>query len=315
MKKLPIILLTKSDGTNTLINEMTIGDVHRIHQWRVMIYPGQSESERQIWVDLFLEQLFPDLTPFDREYAFILTYILATGVGKDRADAICPKCGQIGKLVWNLYQETDRELKTVIYQNDSPKWEIIYKSPTVPGGTDGGPYGIRQLGEEEYTPDEFEEYNVTPELGDYVQVNGVKTEYSVFIPMSEIEILYKKDSTIYNIQEIDEDTRAEIYQHIKTFGAAQFASFSKSPIKVPYVFKCNNPECLHSERKELNRVLEVLETIISGEQLAPMSNDYLTAMSLSEHNQATLSEVLNMNGAEFKMIVGILKSKLKEKKK
>lgn len=307
----PIIPIKKSDGKTVLIKEMTIGDLHRLYIWRGMYYPDQSHEEQQEWIDLFLKDLWPELTPYDREYAFMKAYSITIGRDRERAQAYCPKCESIGDMTYTIKQSNDRNLTTDIKDtNGVSLYRIHYRPPTSPGGVDGGPYGLQVLQETEYLPSEFEEYNVTPELGDKVKVSGEVIEYSPFISTSEIQALYKQDDTIHQIADIDDDTKREIRNHVASYGASSFVSFSRSPIKSMMRFKCG---CGYKETKEMTRVLEFIETTVAGE-MQPLFADYISAMHLAEHSHVSLSEFLNMNKVQVAMASGILAKKLKDRK-
>lgn len=303
-----------SDGRNRYIDEFTINDLHKIAMWRTLHQHKTPEEKTRDFAEL-LENLWPEETPFDREHLFVVTYSYSVGKTMDRGKAECPKCQHISDMVVKFAQAEERNLIVKIPAADGEQaFEVKYKNPTNPGGTDGGPNTVIDLRPVRYDINEFEEYGIVPDVGD--KIITTSNELTTFTGFEDIKTIYKIDKSEIPVYMLPSDIKKELKLALDSFAASQVKLHSNSPFKSSVHFNCMHRGCGYKVNRELSTLMEFIETIFAENSgLDMLRADYSTLLSLKEAgNFLSYDEMKNMSRLEYSAMFGVVKAKMEAKK-
>lgn len=309
------ILFKKSDGEVVLLPFLTLGQLNDLYIWRAS-HGKYSEIAKeklsehietgQLWINKYLEDLFPDMTPFDREAAFITVYGPSVGKEEVRVQAGCPSCGKTTQMIYNMRQDLEREFYVDI---PNSAYRVHFKTPSTPGGKDGGPSHLSEIDFIDYTKEEAEADGIRPTFNDEITTSTGRIPYT---PLLEWSVLHHKDTRRVPLEEVDAEDKKVIAKYIDTFQMTRFKAFSSQPFKVPLRFRCN---CGFRDIRTMTRVYEFLMTAISPNATHHFMPFIEMSVLFAEKGIVSVEEYKKLTYLESSMILIKLEKQAEEAKK
>lgn len=286
-----------------ILELIKIKHLHQLMYWKFSSSQNSDEDNKK-FVDKFLEELYPDFTPYDREAAFVTAYkssIVTKNAGMVNASCSCPKCEARASHTMKIDTQPETILKIAI-PSKNPSRVVKFKNPTVSGGNDFGPDTIKFLHPIKITNPKHVEY------GERIISNGVECEYTGFEDI---------DAVLRDIPEIDirllpadtnirKNTLAILQSEHSTQIKSRMASAIDSKVKI----YC--PSCKYKETFDIKDIYTFISVAIVPQQILP---DTHVMATLAEMGLLTQSECKEMSPFEMNNFVHVAEERLKAKAK
>lgn len=312
MAQIKDIILRLPDKT-VAVDSLKIKDLKTI-QFTRLIMESNEEGFNNWFYDM-LENLYPDLTPYEREFVFIHAYNRGFGVTTHSGITECPKC--MGNASISLKIKPAPLLKNfeAIIRDPStnkPYIKLILELPYAPGEMIKNPEYFYILNEE-YSPDEFQEYEITPCSTDIViDKTGNKYNWSAFVADCEIEKLIRPEQGPIKISELSDEDKLMVKEYLYNFQTLErIREKSNSPINSLLEIECG---CGYKYRENIGRALDIVKTSMSAEPNGFYTSMMLQSLVFTEQGYLSLDEIDNMTRADFATATGAIK-KIKEAQK
>lgn len=303
------IPFTTSAGEIISIPEIDLQTTHDIYFWRSTAARGMNEEERMKWTKNLLQVIYPTLTPYDREMAFMTSWAYSMGSSRIRLSTTCPVCGESCSYVSSINGDRDRQYRIVIPKTGELQYTVNYRTPSEVAGNDGGPDTVSIEGYEFYEVDEFDA-ETFPELGDDCLLRGQRVKYNPFY--GDIPV-WKKINVSLPIRELPDDVRQEIMNYLTTYNSTSFTDFSAKPIEVTTRIRCS---CGYDHTGKIHRVHDFLQYCLAENAVASAQADYGTIANLSHAGYMSgINDVLSLSPRVFNAYTATVKTLTKDKKK
>lgn len=213
--------------------------------WKQAVYTKFSkkytDEEFQEWIDAYLENLYPDLNKFEREYAFVQVYGFSSNTSSKGSKAQCPKCGSENADFITYYKSP--ELKE--FSVDIGDYRVFYSIPTEVDEP-GYPVSISELNEEVDTP----------RKGDIIVCNGKEEPWRPGIPKSSIEKVIRPVGDRISFTDLSEEEFNAINDALLDISADnRYKNFSASPVDGMIKVSC---ACGYEYQHKLSRAIDVI---------------------------------------------------------
>lgn len=287
--------LVKLPDRNIMVEPMKLKHLKEIWLNHVMMLQYKyTEDEYQEWIDTFLENMFPDLNPYEREYAFVQVYGHASNSAHKQYKVICPKCNSDEASLLISYKKA--ELKP--FEVDIGDYRVYYSLPEEVGDV-GYPVSISELNQE------VEE----GQKGDILISGNKSIPWRPGIPKSAISKIIRPVGEKINLEELDKDSYEAVINSLKDVQAEyRFNEFSTSPVSGTATCKC---QCGYSHTTQLYRVIDVLMNTINMQDIPSLN---MTKISYHNANYASHEDIDNMDMIEFTLFQNVIRSIEKSKK-
>lgn len=279
-----------------LLNPIKLGQLHELMIALVTV-TKLPENEQKEYINAWLEALMPDLTPYDREAAFIEVYKNSTGTDVVRLRCKCPACGESAS--YNVELKSAPLALTIKIPSNRPTREILFKNPTVSGGTDFGPWELRFL-EKQPIPAKF------VELGDTISVDGELTTYDGF---QSPDVVYRERPPVL-FKNLPDKTRKNLQGILASEHFTQIKSRMNSPIDSVIKVRCHAKDCKFKQDYPVKSILELIKAIVIPAQIV---SDTQVISLLVEQGALSHSDAKNMVPLEYNGIIDIVNKRNKEK--
>lgn len=273
------------------------------------------ESEFNWWFEAVLENLYPGLTPYEREFVFIHAYNLGYGTNSHSGLTTCPHCNGDARIALVIKPGSElKNFEAIINDPETgrPYIKLILELPDTPGKMVKNPEYFYMLNSE-YTPDEFLEYEIQPCSTDIVvDAAGNKSNWSSLLSDSEIVKLIRPEHGPINIMELSDEQKKEVKNYLYNFQTLErIKDKSNYPINANLYIKC---ECGYEFTEKKGRAVDIVKISMSPELDGLYRSLVYQALIFAEQGYLTISEIDNMSRTEFLAAAGAIK-KIKEAQK
>lgn len=294
-------------------------DVLKIGDFKAINVKRRISTEQVFdnWFYNNLEVMYPELTPYEREFVFVYAFCQGMGKVTYSGHTTCPNCGNesCGIALKISPEDELTDFSVIIPDPDTGEdyVKLMFELPNAPGELVKNPEIFYHLNVE-YHPEEFEEYEIKPCSTDLIVLkDGTKQQWSAFIPDDEIEKLIRPESGPYLITEIDDETKKAIREYIFNFNTVEkIRQKSLAPVKSVLSVRCRN--CKTVIDKDIHRALDIVKIIISEDLQGLYQSLISQAVVFCEQGFLSYTEIDNMGMMEFNAVSAAIK-KLKESQK
>lgn len=287
--------LVKLPDRNILVEPMKIKHLRAL--WTnhvIMVQTKKTEEEYQEWIDSYLEELYPELNKFEREYAFVQVYGHASNTSEKTYSVYCPECGSDKAKLYTKYKET----KLKPFHADIGDYRVFYSLPEDIGDP-GYPIEIAELNSEVSEP----------RKGDIVISGNKSVPWRPGIPKSLITKIIRPIGDKISLEELDPESYTAVMEALQDVHAPErFNEFSTSP--VTGVVKCEC-QCGYSHEAKLSRAIDVLMNTTNAQSIQSIM---MTKISYKGLNYADHKDIDEMDMIEFTIFQSTIK-KLEDQKK
>lgn len=293
--------MTLSSGVDILVDDLLIGDFHELMRWKIGS-KGYPYSEREQWLKLWLKEKFPNLSEYDREYAFLAAFSSGKGAEVHKYTSTCPKCKaqtELNTMVdFRKALKNDRVLKIEMKDGDTLNFTIIFKNPER-ANEPCVPETVIDHRYIDYTMDELTSAGLKLNIDDLIEQGGQELIYTgseIITPETIICKRYREEPVPW--AELHEDEQKEIMTFLREYHKDTIVDHSKATINGQFHFKC---ACGYTVSSRINRALEILDTIITTDESGLVS-DVVSAMTWTSDSNVSFEDYKKMNYFEWAMV-------------
>lgn len=299
--------MTTSSGDEFLVDDLLIGDFHELMRWKI----GSREQpyeERKLWLKLWLKEKFPNLSEYDREYAFLAAF--SSGKGRETHNYVstCPRCKGSPKTNTSVDLrrtfKKSRFLEIEMKDNGILNFTIIFKNPERPNEP-CVPETVIDHRYKDYSLESLAEAGLKLNINDLIEQDGQEIIYTGMEIITPETIICKRvRPEPVPWAELHEDEQKEIMTFLREYHKDTIVEHSKATIKGIFEFEC--PSCGYKIKNNITRAIEVIDTIIPTDETGLMI-DIAGMLSWTSDSNISFEDYKKMNYFEWTMVRTALK--------
>lgn len=298
-----------SQGKNHLLEDLTVGDFHELYRYRAVSSDWSREAKIE-WLDTWLEERYPDFTPYEREVAGLKALSAGLGKGKTKLICECPKCQDIPaspNMLIDFKIDSIKPFFIDIMQDDAVAFRVHFKDPESAGAV-FGPEKVEDKRYVEFTPAELKAQGERLQLGDIVIQDGEEKEYDGFgTPELVIRL---NNSTPTDWEELEPELRSSIEEYMLEYEKESILTHSRSPLNCQQEFRCQR--CKYRVQNVLPRLVDVIDSLFDIE-LGQWKSELASIVSWAQVSGLSFLDLKKMNYLEYHAYTAALLQTHKEK--